>query len=525
MVPAPEVKALRATGALLVVLALASNERWLATSLASDGALAAGTTWAVRAFQLLLLAGGLLCLLRAPRLASRGARLDPFRAGGPALRVLFVAGLGLRVAVFLCLRPNNNDPHQEFIDFVVREGRLPIADEVLLGFQPPLYYLLAAPWAYLGSPKFVQVLSLILSLGHLVLLRRWIERTSLLGTHRGRCHALALVAFLPQFVLFGLFVSNDALSFPLGTIVLILALSFLERPRLGSLALLALAQGLALLTKGTSIGNVPVLLAVLLASGIQRRLPLGKLASEIALFGLITALVGGYKFVENQIHFGTPVISNDELEQPWVEDQQGTYRGLSSWVDANVLALVRRPFQTREMRKHPEREPVLHSLPLLFYGTFWYSYIEESDFNATRAHPFHLIPRALYLVALPATALFFLGALVALWRLARVREWLRAEPRVFARRAGELVALGFLAANVALVLRWALKHDAWSFFQSRLFFGSFLAIALACAWGFEALERRFPTLRILAGFAAFALYSLLAGYWMVELGAQLRAAL
>ncbi len=521
--PDPSVKAVRATGLFLVVLALLLNEHTLATTLTPDGVLASGSAWAVRAFELVLLVAGVVSLGWAPVLATNVARLNPFREGGGALPAILIAGLLLRVVVFIYLRPNNNDPHQEFIDFIVRERRLPIANEVLLGFQPPLYYLLAAPWTYLASAKVTQFLSLLLSLGHLFLLERWIKRTRLLTTHGARCHALFLCAFLPQFVLFGLFVSNDALAFPLGTLVVLVALRTLERPTRGNIALLGVVQGLALLTKGTLIGNVPVLLGVLILSAVHRRLSIRKLVAELALFGVCTALVGGYKFAENQLHFGTPIVSNDVLKQPWVERQSGTYRGLSSWLDLNVLALVRRPFLTEAMLRKREREPVLHSLPLLFYGTFWYSYIQESDFDATRAHPFHLVPRAIYLLALPATALLLLGGVAAATRLARLREWVFGDEVVFQRRSSEFVVLGVLVLNVALVLRWALQHDAWSFFQSRLFFSSFLSIALLVAWGLEALERRLPTVRALSGIALAGLYACLAAYWIVELGAQLSA--
>ncbi len=521
--PDPSVKAVRATGILLVVLALLLNERTLATTLTPDGVLASGSAWAVRAFELVLLVSGLASLGWAPASAMRLARLNPFREGGVALPVILIAGAVLRVVVFIYLRPNNNDPHQEFIDFVVRERRLPIASEVLLGFQPPLYYLLAAPWAYFGSPKVIQFFSLLLSLGHLFLLKNWIERTKLLATHRARCHALFLCAFLPQFVLFGLFVSNDALAFPLGTLVVLVAIRTLERPSRGNIALLGVVQGLALLTKGTLIGSVLVLIGVLVLSAVHRRLAIRKLAAELALFGVCTALVGGYKFAENQVHFGTPVVSNDVLKQPWVERQTGTYRGLASWLDLDVSALVRRPFLTETVLREREREPVLHSLPLLFYGTFWYSYILESDFDATRAYPFHLVPRAIYLIALPATALILLGGAAVAARLARLREWCFGEEDVFRRRSSELVVFGVLALNVALVVRWALQHDAWSFFQSRLFFSSFLSIALFYAWGLEALERRLPTVRALFGFALAGLYVCLAAYWIVELGAQLSA--
>ena len=40
-------------------------------------------------------------------------------------------GAALRVLVFAVQRPQNNDPHLEFLGFIVEHGRLPVADEVL----------------------------------------------------------------------------------------------------------------------------------------------------------------------------------------------------------------------------------------------------------------------------------------------------------------------------------------------------------------------------------------------------------
>ena len=72
----------------------------------------------------------------------------------------------------------------------------------------------------------------------------------------------------------------------------------------------------------------------------------------------------------------------------------------------------------------------------------------------------------------------------------------------------------------ALVFKWGMKHDAWSFFQSRLVFPSFLSIAFGLGFGYEILERRGTTLRWLVNLALVALYAWVMVYYAVELTEQ-----
>jgi hypothetical protein len=504
-------RALLLVGALVVLAGVAANELVLARLLSPDGTLAASTLLAIRVCQGVLCASGLVLCGARRRLAPWLAAHAPFREGAQALGTILAVGLVLRVVVFLYLAPQNNDPHWEFVRFIVENRRLPVADELILGFQPPLYYLLAAPFAIGASLKATQVLSLLLSLANLVLLHRFAARTRLLGSHAARCHALLLAAILPQFVLFSGFVSNDALAFPLGTLTLLQVFRYVDTPSRKNLVLLAVVQGLALLTKGTLIGNLPVLGLVVVAVELGKRAGTGPALANAALFGVLTAVVGGYKFVENTVHFGTPVVGNDVLEQEWVQLQEGTVQGLSSYVDVDVTKLVRQPFV---------HEDTLHSIPLLLYATFWTSYIDESNLEAVRRHPWKTVPRLLYLAGIVPTLLLLIGVGSCLWRQRTLPQRL-AEPSDDAPEGlKELAAVLSLLLAAGLVLKWGVKHDAWSFFQSRLFFTSFLALALAQGRGYERAERRGPLVTWPLNAALGACYLLIGAYFAVELGAQ-----
>lgn len=428
-----------------------------------------------------------------------------------ALRRIFLLGVAVRIAVGWFLAPANNDPHLEFIQFIVREARLPFADELTLGFQPPLYYLLAAPlWWLSGSAKVVQLLSLALSILNLGLIVRFIGATPLIASERGRAQAALLAALLPQFVLFSAFVSNDALAFVVGTWLFLCLARWIERPTGANLALLGLAEGVGLLTKGTFLAYLPIAAAAIAAVLVRRRVPLTRVLASLGCFGLLAGLVGGYKFAENYWRFGTPVVSNDELEQAWLVHQQGTWQGPSSLFDADVTKLVREPWIAESNR---------HSIPLLLYGTFWWSLIDESNFDHTRALAAGAIPRAIYVLALVPTLLMLAGAVRALWLVCLPRE-LDAAEEPFRERALVLGALLALAGQIALVLSWGFKHDAWSFFQSRLAFAAFLSVALLLGWGFDALAGK-PKLARTAAWSVLCLHAAFAAYYAAEIAGEL----
>ena len=81
-------------------------------------------------------------------------------------RMLLALGIALRIVVFWFLDPLNNDAgHLDVIKYIVEHRALPAATASFESYQPPLYYLLAAPfYAASGNVKWVQVLSLAFSI-------------------------------------------------------------------------------------------------------------------------------------------------------------------------------------------------------------------------------------------------------------------------------------------------------------------------------------------------------------------------
>ena len=423
------------------------------------------------------------------------------------LKPILVAGLLLRVVVYLVLDPSNNDPHIPIVFWILDHGFPPASDQSPMGFHPPLYYMMAAPFALLGKVKAVQFLSLVFSLANLWFIYRFIRETRLLG-EGARLHAMALAASLPQFVIFGNFVSNDSLSFLIGSLCFIQAFRYIERPVNRELFLLALALGAGLLTKGTFLAFVPILGAVVLLKEMSGEKKTSARITAVVLFCLVTVVVGGYKFAENTWRMGTPVVHGLDLEPPWMAEQQGTYQGPGTLLDVNVLKLVREPFLSESTR---------HSYPLLLYGTFWQPYILESNLVATRNGGLTFVSRVVYLAGLPVTALILLGL------GGGVMKALRVEGLDSVSGQQRLTGILLFFFNLALVVTAGVRYDVWSCFQGRLLFPSAVGIALSLGWGVETVSQSLPgSARFLNGLLA-GVYLLLGGYLLIETGVALAA--
>src|SRR5437870_926083 len=211
---------------------------------------------------------------------------------------------------------------------------------------------------------------------------------------------LALAALQPQFIMFSLFISNDTLAIFLGVLILYQCWRAQEAPSRFNDSLLGIWLGLGLLTKAVFLAFLLPLILFLWITGRQRASSSPQLISRLVLFMLITGLLGGYKYVENFILFGNPIVNNLDFWN-WTRDQQPTWLGSYSLFDFNLLRLVRHPVISAS---------TVHSYPLMIYGSFWYSLIPESTFHGNLVPPFNRLGSMIYLLALCPTLLMLVGA-------------------------------------------------------------------------------------------------------------------
>ena len=433
--------------------------------------------------------------------------MQPFgRFGLPTDRVLrwtLAAGVLLRLAIFKPLYPVNNDDHFGVITYLLEHHALPAADVLSQGYHPPLYYLLAAPFAALAGVRGAELVSLGLSVVNLWLIARLVATTPLIASMTARRHALALAAFLPQFVVFGLFVSNDSLSYLVGTAFVLVAFSFIERPTTGWLIALGAMLGVGLLTKGTFLAFVPVTAGILVADAWRRRARLTRALGQAALCIAVAFTVGCYKFVENYQRFGRPVVHNLDFSGTAMAKQKGTIIGLQSFTDFDVPRLVAVPF---------ERRRTLHSVPLMMYATTWYPYLRDSNFRLLSRGTGGWLARLLCLAGIVPTMLGLIG-------LGRVLGGLGAITNLRSLPEEEYVALGqrvtatvLLLATLGIVIWAGVKYDVFSCFQGRLLFPVLSSGLLLLAGGFDGVvawrdgTRRWLTGALASSYAVFGAY-------------------
>jgi Dolichyl-phosphate-mannose-protein mannosyltransferase len=397
-----------------------------------------------------------------------------------AFLAVLAAGILVRVLVFVHMGYLNNDNHLEVIEYVAHQWIPPHAGQFNQAFHPPLYYFLTASLLRLGNVQAVHGLSLILSIATLLLIAHLLRQLPWIN-EKIQPWCLSLAAFQPQFVMFGLFISNDALAIFLGVLIFYQCRRLQVMPSFFNYLLLAICVGLGLLTKGVFLVFVLPMILFIWITGRQNTLPRPQLISRLALFILITGILGCYKYLENFILFGNPTISNLDLWL-WTRNQQPTWIGSQSLFDFNLLKLVSNPVISTA---------TVHSYPLLIYGSFWYSLIPESTFRSNLIPPFHRLGSIIYLVALCPTLLMLAGT--TRMAIPAIRFGSRALPESRGPDTrDQLVYEGALVLtlllNFFLILAVGWHYDVWSVFQGRLLFPSYFALLLAFSAGMESAE-------------------------------------
>jgi 4-amino-4-deoxy-L-arabinose transferase-like glycosyltransferase len=398
-----------------------------------------------------------------------------------APKTLLTLGILARVLTFWFLQPANNDNHFRVIQFLVANGRLPLMTEVRLADHPPLYYLLAAPFfKVFGTEKAVQFLSLSLSVASLVIIYTLIYRSGLIRGTLPQLYSFVVVCFLPQFVMFTLYVSNDTLAIFLGALVVWQSRRFIQSGGWKQGLLLAILTGLGLLTKMTFLAFVPALLALVVFMYIRRG-SLAKACWAASAFLAIVLSVGSYKFIDNFLEFGNPFVSNLDLPADWIIEQRSHYMGLRSYFDINLIRLMASPTLL---------DGTVPGYPVLAYATFFYQYIPESSFVGNRHTPLKYLGSLIYAAGILPTAVFWVGLGGLTKKLPRfVRTF---DPRN-AEECGTLclyVAVCLLISNCALMFAAILKYQVWSIMQARLFFPSVMGAIGAFGVGVEIVCRK-----------------------------------
>jgi 4-amino-4-deoxy-L-arabinose transferase-like glycosyltransferase len=316
---------------------------------------------------------------------------------------ILLFGILVRLAIFVSWSFVNPDAHLSVIRYIETYKTIPLANQLDQAYHPPLYHVIGSFFLHFGDVRAVLLLSSILTIATLWVIYLSIKKIWFLQSRTASCFCLLFAAMLPQFVRFSHYISNDALAFLIGSLVFLQMFNYITRPDATNQVVLALYLGLGLLTKGTFLPFVPVLLLLVVMVNLRKNTETKRIVLSLASFIVVFSLIGSYKYVESAIHFGQPFVHNLDFDPPWAAAQKPTYVGMTSLYDVNLLELVKHPTYSDHTR---------FSYPLLLYGTFWYPYYMEASSGSALDY----LGSAIYVVALIPSLVMFIGFLHLLFR-------------------------------------------------------------------------------------------------------------
>ena len=424
----------------------------------------------------------------------------------PLQAVLFF-GILFRVFIFIFQGPFNNDSHFEVVRYIYDSHLIPISNQFGLSFHPPLYYVLAS-FFLIFSVKGVQFFSLLLSIINLIVLYWLIIKSEFIKPLRVKKYCLLLTCLLPQLIMFSNYISNDALSFFIGSLIFLQLYFYVESPKISRLITLAILLGAGLLTKGSFLFFIPALIISLTGIGIIYKFSFKKSAAWLFIFVVIFSCLGSYKFIENIRHFHRPIVHNLDLDTQWSREQRPALRKPAEFfLDFNLIKLFKHPVVS---------DMTLHSLPMLLYGTFWYQYIPESNFQGNLTK-FKYLGSSIYILALLPSFLCFVGFLKLL-ALTRSALFGKKNNNLHPKLAYyQIACFLMLLANLLGVVLVGLRYNVWSCFQSRLLFPSFFVIVMLFASGLSYVEYNNEALKNTVYALLNILFILFIGYFIIEI--------
>jgi hypothetical protein len=419
------------------------------------------------------------------------------------VRLLFllvlVVSVGLRLALTLVNR-DANDSHEEVVDRILATGRLPVGGECWECAQPKLYHatvsgLIGAvgPLGHEAHLLVAQGLNCAAGILTIALIWQLLLRLPGVGA-RARLLSFSLIALNPKLIGISSQATNDAFAILFSTLALYGTDRYLQRRRLGHLALAALAASLAIASKTNSW---PVFAAVLVALIARASLGGGRRGASAALgwLLLVPALVllnPLSQYLRNIRERGTPVLNNIApqplprlFEHTETEARPGVLSIRDGFLTFKFSSLLRNPSIENEMSPYSEHRT---SLWTQLYGRMYSVTFDNwpPSWGSTGKRHFPLL-RAIFVLALfPAAVLLFGGMAQG---LSFAGSWFRRVPATAAARHFGLFPLA-LFGSLAFVALYALLYRDFAVMKAIFVFPALPAIAVVYAEAAERLPRR-----------------------------------
>jgi tetratricopeptide (TPR) repeat protein len=448
--------------------------------------------------------GLLLILLISAAVIVGGNRyfLSKSAAGAQGVDRLAVAPLAVLVVIIISwvvLFCNNlpqiaalfgfdRDGHQQYIDYILTNKALPLADEGWQMYQPPLFYLLSAlmigPFGWAASTDSavlaLRAVSALTGIVHLVLIFLCL-RLVFPNQPRRQIVGLLIAGFLPANLCLSHHVTNENLAALFVTAALYFSLRLLRAEKAsGRLAVAAGAcLGLALLTKFSAVLAVP-LVVMALAWRRGTTSPVRDAVSSVSLALVSLLAVCGWHFARVWHRFGTPLIGNwdPRFSFAWWQDP-GCHTG--AWYARFGEVLI---------------HPLFSSLTGFadgVYATLWGDGLcSGSAMMNFRPQWNYDLMNAGYLLSILVTALLVVGAIIVLLRFLRqpTAEW--------------SLVLGLVVAFAAGIGLMTLRVPSYAQVKAFYALPALLPLCAVGAVGWNFMAKKSALLRSLVGVGLLA---------------------
>jgi len=374
------------------------------------------------------------------------------------------------------------DHHLEYVKYLQERRALPLAQEGVEMYNPPLYYGLAATALGVSGLSVaddagivvLRLLSLLVAGVHLALLLASL-RLVFPGETEKPLFGLLLAAFLPAHLYQSHYVTNETLLALFVTASLYLCLRILRQPSAspGCYAALGACLGAALLTKMSALLAVPWVFGALGARLLARRAMLREWLRTVGVAALVCFGVSGWHYLRAWSNYGSPVVG------PWE-----TRSGFALWQD-DGFRTIHYFLRFGESLARPGYS-VLNGFADGVYSTLWGDALYGGGGGVEFRPPWNYdLMAAGSLLALVPTLVIFVGVVVAVVRLVRQpsAEW--------------LVLIGLAGSFGAALVYMTLRVPWYS--QVKATYG-LLALLPFCAFGalgFTSLSKGRRAVRVL----------------------------
>ncbi len=365
--------------------------------------------------------------------------------------------------------------HIEYVQYLLKHHSLPLANHGWEMYQPPLFYILStlifsfARLIFYNENAYfsLHLIPFLCGIGQ-IYLAYLAARILFSNSKTAQAVSVAMAALIPMNIYISHYFSNESLCAFLMGLSILAAIIILNSDRISSrqFALLGLVTGLALLTKFTALTILPVISLILLYKLLsEEKCPLATLARHFGLMFVLIAVIAGWFYVRNWVHFGKVFVGNWDASAGfhwWQDPGYHTYKYFCRF--GKVFSL---PYFAGS-----------YSLFDSLYSTFWgdsqlggmATYADRPPWNYEYAS-------TVYLLAIPATLAIVIGAFRA------------AGKAIFHTSKNWLLILFCIFAIICSIVYINLRLPYYG--QAKAFYGlsAMLPISLIFALGFNTLDK------------------------------------